>query len=142
MSEAGTVHETEPTMFGPPPTWIRILALTGTAAIAGALLYRAFAGTVAGQPVWLFAAFLYAAAIGVTAVLTYRYAPRFGPFMESTAIARLLLAGASVAIPGIAGAMTASPVLNASLIVGTAAVLQTLRPARRRARLPGMAQSV
>lgn len=127
MSETAIVYETEPSRRAPPLAWMRILALAGTAGIAGALFYRAMAGSVAGQPVWLFAALLYAAAIGVTAVLTYRYAPRFGPFMESTAVARLLLAGASVAVPGIAGAMTTSPLLNASLIVGVAALLHTLR---------------
>lgn len=130
MSEAGTVYGIEPLESAPPQPWLRILVVAGTAGLAGALLYRGIAGSAAGQPVWLFAGLLYAAAIGFTALLTYRFAPRFAPFMESTAAARLLLAGASIVAPGIAGAMTASPFMNASLIVGGAALLHTLRSPR------------
>ena len=112
---------------------LRVGALAASSGLAGGLFYLHTGPQIAGQPVWLVAGLLYAAAIGLTAAFIYRFLPKLGPFMELTSISRLLLAGASALVPAVAVVVTTSPVLNATLIVLGAALIRVAGRARERA---------
>ncbi len=120
------VSRLEPTPRDEKDALLRVGAVAASALLAGALFYRHTDAWVAGQPMWMFAALLYGLAIGLTAAVVFRFAPKLGPFVEYTALSRLVFAGATLPYPALAASMTASPVLNASLVVGGATLLQAL----------------
>lgn len=63
------------------------------------------------------AGLLYTVSIGLTAALVFRFLPKLGPFMELTAVSRLLLASAAFMVPEFADTLTTSPLLNATMVV-------------------------
>lgn len=113
---------------------VRVLAIAVSAGVAGALFYGHLASPAGGLPVWALAGLMYAVMVGASAAVMFRLLPRFRQFVELTALSRLLLALASIAAPDLAVAMTTSPLLNATLVVGGAMLLRGL--ARARHRLP------
>ncbi|MEZ5768885.1 MAG: hypothetical protein R3D80_15385 [Paracoccaceae bacterium] len=113
---------------------LRILAITLASGLSGALLYSHTEGQIAGQPVWLITGGLYAAMIGLCAVVIFRFFPRFGPFLGYTSATRLMLATTCALAPEVAATVTGAPLLNATLIVGGALALQAMVGPPRRSR--------
>jgi hypothetical protein len=117
MSISQTVSNSSPAFRPRDRVPLRICAIAGSAGLAGSLFYRHAGAQIGGQPAWLIAGLLYAAAVGLTAAFIFRFFPKLGPFMELTSISRLLLAIASAVSPKIAVALVTSPALNATMIV-------------------------
>lgn len=110
---------------------LRILAITLASGLSGALLYSHTGGQISGQPVWLITGGLYAAMIGLCAIVIFRFFPRFGPFLGYTSATRLMLATTCALAPEVAARVTGAPLLNATLIVGGALALQAMVRVRR-----------
>lgn len=111
-------------------TWARATAIALVSGLSGAFFYAHTPGLIAGYAPWLVAGLVYAVLIGLTAAVIFRFLPRFGPFLLHTTATRMILACAAAAVPDVAHRLTTAPVLNATLIVGGAFLLQALLRAR------------
>ena len=104
----------------------RLIAISGAAGLSGGIFYARIGSDILGLPPWLFAGLLYAAVIGLSAAIIFRFAPRFAGFVELTALSRLLIALTAAQAPDLAAAMTLSPALNATLVVAGAVAIRTV----------------
>ena len=110
--------------------WARATAIALVSGLSGAFFYAHTPGLIAGYAPWLMAGLVYAILIGLTAATIFRFFPRFGPFLYHTTATRMMLACTAAAVPDVAQRLTTSPILNATLIVGGAFLLQALLRSR------------
>ncbi|MCV2880769.1 hypothetical protein [Actibacterium sp. XHP0104] len=104
----------------------RLAFVTPLAFLAGVILYADYPGLAFGLPVPVFAGLLYAAGVGGACLVMGLFAPSLVTLSEGAAVTRIALALMVVQFPDIGHAVMAAPVLNATLVVAGALLLQRL----------------
>jgi hypothetical protein len=108
--------------------WRRILVVTLLAAVSGYLIYFRIPLELAGVPVAITAAALYAVVVGGTMFSAVIFLPSITIAMEAFAVSRLAYAAAVAAFPDFGLIALQSPLLGATIVVvGGTLLLPTFR---------------
>lgn len=113
-----------------PHPLVRVLVITAAAGLSGCLFYSHVPLQVGPLALWQLAGLLYAGMVGVSTGFIFAFLPKLRQFVEFTAMSRLGLALAATWHPEAAVRLLASPMLNATLVVGIAILLRYALRAR------------